>query len=221
MSRLNKLYQTMDNLKELGLSINEDLIQEANELEEEIIKKEILPVLSKTIEPALQPVKRELVLVVDYVPGQPLSVHLSRKRNFTADIPDAKEIVLDPEVSHSNHGSNSNDKIERGPARDMTVYFPDGTIIAEKTAVETLVAVVKKIGVSKVRRVVEEYNLKFCKVPVISNRRDAKYGKSQKDLGDGWLLITHSNNPMKKSFIERVSGVLGLGLKVTLKEYIK
>lgn len=218
MSRLNKLYQTMDNLKELGLSINEDLIQEANELEEEIIKKEILPVLSKTIEPALQPVKRELVLVVDYVPGQPLSVHLSRKRNFTADIPDAKEIVLDPEVSHSNHGSNSNDKIERGPARDMTVYFPDGTIIAAKTAVETLVAVVKKIGVSKVRRVVEEYNLKFCKVPVISNRRDTKYGKSQKDLGDGWLLITHSNNPMKKSFIEKVSDVLGLGIKVTLKE---
>lgn len=219
MSRLNKLYQTMDNLKELGLSINEDLIQEANELEEDIIKKEILPMLSRTIEPALQPVKRELVLVVDYVPGQPLSVHLSRKRNFTADIPDAKEIVLDPEVSHSNHGSNSNDKIERGPARDMTVYFPDGTIIAEKTAVETLVAVVKKIGVSKVRRVVEEYNLKFCKVPVISNRRDAKYGKSQKDLGDGWLLITHSNNPMKKSFIEKVSDVLGLGIKVTLKDY--
>ena len=47
----------MENLKELGLSINENLIQEANELEEEIIKKEILPVLSKTIEPALQPVK--------------------------------------------------------------------------------------------------------------------------------------------------------------------
>ena len=36
---LNKLYQTMDNLKELGLSINEDLIQEANELEEEIMKQ--------------------------------------------------------------------------------------------------------------------------------------------------------------------------------------
>lgn len=29
MSRLSKLYQTMENLKELGLSINEDLIQEA------------------------------------------------------------------------------------------------------------------------------------------------------------------------------------------------
>lgn len=218
MSRLSKLYQTMENLKELGFSINEDLIQEANELEEEIIKKEILPVLSKTIEPALQPVKRELVLVVDYVPEQPLSVHLSRKRNFTAELTDAKEMVLDPEVTHRNNGSRLDEKTERGPARDMTVVFPDGTIISEKTAVETLINVVKKIGVAEVRKVVEEYNLKFCKVPVISNRRDAKYGKSQKDLGGGWLLITHSNNPMKKAFIEKVSEVLHLGVKVTLKE---
>lgn len=100
----------------------------------------------------------------------------------------------------------------------MTVVFPDGTIIAEKTAVETLINVVKKIGVAEVRKVVEEYNLKFCKVPVISNRRDAKYGKSQKELGGGWLLITHSNNRMKKAFIENVSEVLHLGIKVTLKE---
>ncbi|MDD4533541.1 MAG: hypothetical protein PHC48_03590 [Prevotella sp.] len=177
--------------------------------------------MTKNIEPALQPVQRELVLVVDYIPGQPISVHLSRKRNFTADMPDAKEIVVDPEVAHGQRDSKSidgEDKIHRGPARDMAVFFPDGTIIAEKTAVDTLMATVKKIGVAQVRQVVEEYNLKFCKVPVISNRRDTKYGKSQKDLGNGWLLITHSNNLMKKALIEKVSQVLNLGIKVKLNE---
>ena len=220
MSRLSKLYEAMETLRKEGLPVNEDLEQKANEIEEEIIKKEILPILTKNIEPALQPVKRELVLVVDYVPGQPLSVHLSRKRNFTADMPDAKEIVLDPEVAHRQHGSHtdSDDKIQREPARDMAVFFPDGTIIAEKKAVDTLLKVVQKIGVAKVRQVVEEHNLKFCRVPVISNRRDAKYGKSQRDLGDGWLLITNSNNPMKKTFIEKVSNVLHLGIRVTLNE---
>ena len=99
----------------------------------------------------------------------------------------------------------------------MSVTFPDGTVIAEKKAVDTLLAVVKKIGVAEVRQVVEDYHLKFCKVPVISNRRDAKYGRSQKDLGGGWLLITHSNNPMKKAFSEKVSEVLNLGIKVELK----
>ena len=219
MSRLDDLYKAMETLRKEGLPVHDDLEQKASELEEEIIKKEILPVLTKTIEPALQPVQRELVLVVDYVPGQPLSVHLSRKRNFTAELDDAKEIVLDPEVSHSSHEQKAtDDKIERGPTRDLSVIFPDGTERAEKTAVETLVKVVKKIGVAEVRKVVEDYNLKFCKVPVISNRRDEKYGKSQKDLGGGWLLITHSNNPMKKAFLDKVSQVLHLGLIVKLAD---
>lgn len=219
MSRLNDLYKAMETLRKEGLPVNDELEQKANELEEEIIKKEILPVLTKTIEPALKPVQRELVLVVDYVPGQPLSVHLSRKRNFTAELEDAKEIVQDPEVAHVNYGQiHSEGKIKRGPKRDLSVTFPDGTIIAEKKAVYTFIEVVKKIGVEKVRDVVEKENLCLCKVPVISNRRDSKYGNAQKDLGNGWLLMTHSSNPMKKSLIEKISDVLHLGLKVTMDE---
>ena len=205
----------MANLKELGLKINEDLIDEVNKLEEEIIKKEILPVLTEKIEPALSPVKRELVLVVDYVPNQPLSVRISRKRNFAAEIPDAKIIELDPMVEHSERGQ-SNSVIKRGNATKLIVKFPDGTIIAEQKATDTLVKTVKKIGVAKVRSVVEKENLVFCRVPVISNRRDSKYGKSQKDLGNGWLLITHSDNPKKKSFLDKVSKELNLGLVVTI-----
>ena len=82
MSRLSDLYKAMETLRKEGLPVDENLERKANELEEEVIKKEILPVLSKTIEPALQPVQRELVLVVDYLLGKPLSVHLSRKRNI-------------------------------------------------------------------------------------------------------------------------------------------
>lgn len=207
----------MVNLKELGLKINDDLIDEVNKLEEEIIKKEILPVLTEKIEPALSPVERELVLVVDYVPNQPLSVRISRKRNFAAVIPDAKIIELDPVVVHSERGQ-SNSVISRGNATKLIVKFPDGTVIAEPKATDTFVKTVKKIGVSKVRNIVEKENLVFCRVPVISNRRDSKYGKSQKDLGNGWLLITHSNNPMKKSFLDRVSQELNLGLRVTIEK---
>ena len=56
MSRLSKLYEAMETLRKEGLPVDENLEKKANELEENIIKKEILPVLSKTIEPALQPV---------------------------------------------------------------------------------------------------------------------------------------------------------------------
>ena len=91
MTKLEKLYSIIENSKELGLQLGEDVLRQTSELEENIIKKEILPVLTETIEPALSQVRRELVLVVDYVPDEPISVKISRKRNFTAEIEDAKE----------------------------------------------------------------------------------------------------------------------------------
>lgn len=217
MSRLSKLYEAMETLRKEGLPVGGELERKANELEENIIKKEILPVLTKTIEPALQPVQRELVLVVDYKPGEPLSVHLSRKSNITAELADAKEMKLDDAAVHSTHAL-TNPSQTKAPASDLEIEFPDGTVIAESKATETMIKAVQKIGVMRVRRVVEELNLKFCKVPVISNRRDSKYGRSQKDLGGGWLLITHSNNEMKKAFFEKVSDALHLGLKVRIKK---
>lgn len=94
MSRLSDLYKAMETLRKEGLSLNEDLERQVNELEEEIIKKEILPVVKETIEPAFQQVQRELVLVVDYRPGQPISVSLSRKTNINKLI-DAKKLESD------------------------------------------------------------------------------------------------------------------------------
>ena len=198
----------MDNLKELGLSINEDLIQEANELEEEIIKKEILPMLSKTIEPALQPVQRELVLVVDYVPGKPLSVHLSRKRNFTAEI-DAKEILPDPEVEHKEIGKTG-PKVVKQPVTRLKITFADGTVIQERNAAETFVAFVRKVGVERVRSL----GLKQCKIPLVSNTIDKKYGDKQKPLGNEWYLMTNTSTQSKLKDIESIAKAFDIKVKV-------
>ena len=198
----------MDNLKELGLSINEDLIQEANELEEEIIKKEILPVLSKTIEPALQPVQRELVLVVDYVPGKPLSVHLSRKRNFTAEI-DAKEILPDPEVEHKEIGKTG-PKVVKQPVTRLKIIFADGTVIQERNAAETFVAFVRKVGVERVRSL----GLKQCKIPLVSNTIDKKYGDKQKPLRNEWYLMTNTSTQSKLKDIEAIAKAFDIKVKV-------
>ena len=78
------------------------------------------------------------------------------------------------------------------------------------------IEMLRKIGVARVRQVVEAQGLVMCKVPVISNRRDTKYGRAQRGLGNGWLLMTHSNNKMKKAFLEKVSVALGLTLRIVL-----
>lgn len=210
MSRLSDLYKAMETLRKEGLPVDENLERKANELEEEIIKKEILPVLSKTIEPALQPVQRELVLVVDYVPGKPLSVHLSRKRNFTAEI-DAKEILPDPEVEHKEIGKTG-PKIVKQPVTRLKITFADGTVIQERNAAETFVAFVRKVGVERVRSL----GLKQCKIPLVSNTIDKKYGDKQKPLGNGWYLMTNTSTQSKLKDIEAIAKAFDIKVKVDI-----
>lgn len=207
MSRLSKLYQTMENLKDLGLSINEDLIQEANELEEEIIKKEILPVLSKTIEPALQPVKRELVLVVDYMPGQPLSVHLSRKQNFAAELTDAIEIS--PKRQHIVTATD----IKRSTNVNFKVKFADG-YICEGNGKDTFIDALKHMNLSHVAT----FNGRtFADFPLVGHRqRITEDHYKWQERVDGWWVYVNMSNETKVNIIEQVAKFLGIAVEIEI-----
>ena len=208
MTKLEKLYSTIQNLKELGLELGDDLLKQTNELEQEIIKKEILPVISEKIEPIIGQIQRELVLVVDYVPNEPLSVRLSRKRNFSAEM-ETIEIVPDPQVEH-NIGTIKRNATKKSSKTNLRVTFHDGKVIENRFAYETLHEVVKLAGTEKVRAL----GIVQCGVPLVSNTLDNFY--NQKELGKGLYLITHSSTVQKRQQIERISEALKLGLKVEI-----
>ncbi len=210
MSRLSKLYEAMETLRREGLSL-EELEEQVNALEEELIKKEILPIVTRSIAPALKQVQRELVLVVDYVPGVPISVHISRKRNITADIIDAKKILPDVQVEHSEGGRMNPKGYISAPSR-MKITFSDGHFIQERTASETLRKFVIEVGVDEVRAL----GLKLSKVPFISNTLDLKYASEQKPVGNGWYVITHSSTVAKKRLIEVIAKRLKIKLRVEI-----
>lgn len=212
MSTLKELYITMENLRKLNLPIDDRLKKEAAKLEEDLIRKEILPVLTEKIAPALHEVQRELVLVVDYVPGEPLKVSLSRKRKVTELFDDAIEIKPDPQVPHKSFGPQKATKQDIAPKTVLRVTMPDGSVIERKSAKATFVDVIKLIGVKRVRQL----GLKFCRVPIISNTRDDKYGKAQIDVGDGWLILTHSSTADKKKQLDKIAKELGLNIVVDI-----
>jgi hypothetical protein len=191
--------------------LNEDLERQVNELEENIIKKEILPIVTETIAPALKQVQRELVLVVDYVPGAPISVHLSRKRNFTAGITDAKEILPDPQVEHKEFGQR-NPTSNKVPATRLRITLADGRVIQESQAAETFRQFVMMIGPERVRSL----GITQCKVPLISNTLDKKYKRAQKSVGNGWYLMTNSSTQTKKRDIENIARKLNIKVKVDI-----
>lgn len=208
MTKLQKLYSTIQNLKELGLELGNDLLKQTSELEQEIIKKEILPVVSEKIEPIISQIQRELVLVVDYVPNEPLSVRISRKRNFT-DQMETIEIVPDPKVDH-NIGTIKRNSRSKSAKTNLRVTLPNGKVIENHFAYETLQEVVMLAGVEKVRFI----GIIQCGVPLISNTQDNFY--NQKEIAKGMFLITHSSTGQKRQQIEKISDALNLNLKVEI-----
>jgi hypothetical protein len=208
MTKLQKLYSTIQNLKELGLELGEDLLKQTAELEQNIIKKEILPVISENIEPVISQIQRELVLVVDYVPNEPLSVRISRKRNF-ADQMETIEIIADPQIEH-NVGIIKRNSPTKSAKTNLRVTFQDGKEIENRFAYETLQEVVMLAGAEKVRSL----GIIQCGVPLVSNTQDDFY--NQKEIAKGLYLITHSSTGQKRQQIEKISKALNLNLKVEI-----
>lgn len=211
MATLSELYITMENLRKLNLPIDERLKQEAAKLEEDLIRTEILPTLTEKIEPALSQVQRELVLVVDYVPGEPLKVSLSRKRSLFDALEDVVEIKPDPEVEHSEKKKGGK-KVVTNPRTRLRITMPDGSIIEERTAWESLHKFVLRVGVDKVRAV----GIIANKIPLVSNTLDKKYQTAQKPLGNGWLLMTCSDTATKRKQILTIADAVGIHISVEI-----
>lgn len=211
MSKLSKLYELRRLSQEFGMEWTEKQERQLEAEEEHLIKNEVFPVVSKSIEPALSQVERELVLVVDYVPGTPLKVSLSRKRNLFDALEDVVEIKPDPEVEHTEKKKGGK-KVVTNPRTRLRITMPDGLIIEERTAWQSLQKFILRVGVERVRAV----GLIANKIPLVSNTVDKKYKTAQKPLGNGWLLMTCSDTATKRKQILAIAEALGLSINVEI-----
>lgn len=134
MNKLEILYNSIKGFQDLGMPLDEKTLKAADELEEQLIKSEILPMISKDIEPLLSQIQRELVLLVEYNPGEPIQVALSRKTNISK-ILNAKSLTQTISTPvKSNEKVNSVEPHEptkhiENVTKGLRVTFPDGTII--------------------------------------------------------------------------------------------
>ena len=211
MSRLGDLYKAMETLRKEGLSLNEDLERQVSELEENIIKKEILPIVTETIERALKQVERELVLVVDYHPGMPISVSLSRKTNIT-ELIEAKRLEADPEVDHKEFGPRKNKRTQIAPKTGLCIRRKDGTILQEHNAATTFTSAIMEAGLIRVRQL----DVRFCGINIVSTTKDKKYGHAQREVAPGLYVLTHSSTKDKSRILSKINKALNLGWKIEI-----
>ena len=217
MTKLEKLYSIIENSKEVGVKLNKDVLQQVEELEENIIKEEILPALGSDIAPRLKPIKRDLVLVVEYHPGEPISVALSRKAKIS-EIMGAK--TLTPRSSTPVTSDEEPEPVEpheptkqiKNPTRGLKVTFPDGTVICQNTAIDTFIGTLRKIGLKRVSELEIKhgngYNL------VSKKKRPTIPGHIWQHECDGWYIYSNSSNSSKVEDLKQISAYYHLGLKI-------
>ena len=217
MTKLEKLYSIIENSREVGVKLSKDVLQQVEELEEGIIKEEILPALGNDIAPRLEPIKRDLVLVVEYHPGEPISVALSRKTKIS-EIMGAKTLTPRsstpvksdevPEVTTSHEPT----KQIKNPTKGMKVTFPDGTVIWHRQAIDTFIESLRKIGFDRVARL----NLKHGKGYhlVSKEKRPPVAGHIWQHECDGWYIYSNISNSQKIQDLQQISDHYHLGLIV-------
>lgn len=215
MTKLEKLYSIIENSRDVGVKLPDDVIRQVEELEEKIIKDEILPALSSDIAPRLEPIKRDLVLVVEYHPGQPISVALSRKAKIS-EIVGAKPLTPrvstpvkseEPAVPLPPHQPT---KHVTNFTKGLRVTFPDGTVIWHRSAIETFIATLRKIGLHRIPQVGIEhmgYNL-------VGKKRRPAQGRIWQHECDGWLIYSNMSNQTKIEHLQEISDYFHLGLTI-------
>lgn len=216
MNKLETLYASIKGLEKVGLTLTDEMLKKADELEEQLIKTEVLPTLSKDIEPRLSQIQRELVLVVEYKPGEPISVALSRKTKIS-EIVDAKTLTpkantpVSSQIKPLPTESHFPTKYTKNATKGMRVSFPDGTVIWHHAAIDTFVDAIRKIGLEKVNAVGLEhagYNL------VSKKMKPLEPGRVWQHECDGWYVFSNINNKNKIQDLKRISEYYHLHLKI-------
>ncbi|MBR1667295.1 MAG: hypothetical protein IJ693_03330 [Bacteroidaceae bacterium] len=215
MTKLEKLYSIIENSRDLGVRLNKDVLQQVEEMEEGIIKEEILPALSNDIAPRLEPIKRDLVLVVEYHPNEPISVALSRKAKIS-EMTGAKVLTPrnstpvrseeEPEETQPHEPTKHIENVTKG----MKVTFPDGTIIWHRQAIDTFINALREIGLERIATLNIQhgggYNL------VSKDKRPTQPGRIWQHECDGWYIYSNISNSQKVEDLQIISDYYHLNL---------
>ena len=223
MSKLEELYEAREKLQSLGIEPNADLERQLAELEENIIRNEIVPIITDKLEPVLKQVRREVVLVVEHNPENGVQVHLSRKRNRAnaiSDVVTISSVQFDNTIREHKEGISRPRTANIKPATKLRVTFmDDGVVISESVAADTLKKAILKFGVERVAQLCiapVDSILQLNRVNLVTKKRDEQYGHRQHEIGNGWLVFTGSNTPSKKRQIEAIAKALSIRVKVEI-----
>lgn len=235
MSKLTDFYTHKAALKEKGQTIEPQWEQ----LENQLLKEELLPELIEQLRSVLSKVKSPLMFSGCYDPNGSLSVSITRNciqvstlspsLRFVKDIQGGKSpdrvsecmVADEPGIAESEEIVTSEPKFTKAKSIGFSVSFRDGTVYHEKKAVNTWILALKKIGLENICNNRSRHDAwhrvngqDICVVERTETVRDSD-GKSPQTLVDGFYVMTQlSNDQKEKDLLALDKYMPKLGIKV-------
>jgi hypothetical protein len=234
MSKLTDFYIHKASLQEEGKPIDPQWEQ----LEDQLLKEELLPELIEQLKMVLTKVKSPLMFSGSYDPNGCLSVSFTRnciqmstmgssafitsrvQGNVTAE-ETGGDNAAEPETTDNEDVVEDEPRISRSKSIGFSVSFRDGTVFHEKKAVNTWINALKKIGLENICNNRSKHSAwhrvagqDICIVERTETVRDSD-GKSPQTLVDGFYVMTQLSNDQKEKDLLALGDFLPkLGIKV-------
>lgn len=94
----------------------------------------------------------------------------------------------------------------------LRVVFPDGRIVEDKNVSTTYCEFIKEVGAEEISIL----EISHAGVNIVSRELDPKYASYQRDIGDGWYVMTNSPTPIKYQDLLKIIDEYGLDISVSL-----
>ncbi|MDK7676304.1 hypothetical protein QP547_10905 [Weeksella virosa] len=208
MNKLENLYTAIENFKKLGVKIDEGTIESTLNVEENIIRTEMIPAMGDAIIPIISQIQRELVLVIEYSPDKPIELKLTRKRSFK--LTEEEESIITKRKEFKKEVKYTLKPHTKSSKTNLLVTLSTGEKIKNRLAMDTFCEVIQKIGLEKV----EKLNIRSCGSNLVSKIKNPIY--RQKRLKSGYYIITQTSTQQKKKHLQLISKKLNLGLIVEI-----
>lgn len=201
MSNLNELYQALEILTNNGLNTDE-VVKRICAEEGRIASEEAASALKAAAEKSLSGLGHDVSFRVVYHSGSAMA-DVSVEPDFAASGEREEKIREDA-------ASNLTPAIS-GSRKRLRVTFPDGKVICERRAWETMARTIERIGPERVAQMV----IIRCGVPLVdTSHSSVQYARAQHRIAGGFFLMTCSSTASKAADLRAISSALGLGLKV-------
>ena len=216
MVTLKELYKFVETSKLLGIELGPETHEQISELEEEIIEEDVLPAILSEIQPLLTAIQRNITLIIEHIPGEPISIKMTREQlpAFDEDLKQLETVetkpILEPELEFKGEDRKSYTipKHKKGPRTKLEVTLPNGKVVNHHLANVTFMEVIEYLGIQQV----QDLNITVNKRNLINN-----YGpdiRGAKKLSNGMYLDTHSSTQAKMDQLQEINTRLGAGLKI-------